>query len=107
MIGPARLEIDATDDHVVVARAFVVAALLAHGAAEDDAMAARLAVSELVTAFVRGSSTRVVVTVPAADRVEIVDEQAPTPDALVMRIASSVAGIESMRDGFRIRLDGR
>lgn len=107
MTGPARLEIDATEEHVVVARAFVVAALIAHGAAEDDVMAARLAVSELVTAFVRGASTRVVVTVPAADRVEIVDEQAPTPDALVMRIASSVADIESVPGGFHVLVGPR
>lgn len=106
MIGPTRLEIDADEGHVVVARAFVAGALRALGAPDRDVTAARLAVSELVTAFVHEGSGRVVVTVPASDRVEVIDDQAPRPGPLAMQVASSVAGIDAMPGGWRIRLGG-
>ncbi|MEX1287109.1 MAG: hypothetical protein AB1Z57_04135 [Acidimicrobiia bacterium] len=106
MTGPARLEIDATDDGVVVARAFVSGVLRSREAPEDDIASARLAVSELVTAFVREDGGRLVITVPEADLVEIVGERPPTPDDIVLRIASSVAGVESTPGGFRIRVGG-
>ena len=106
MIGPARLEIHATEHDVVVARAFVAGALRSLGAPEEDIAAARLAVSELVTAFVRETGGRLVVTVPGTHLVSIVGEHPPKPDDLIMRIASSVAGVESTPGGFRIRVGG-
>lgn len=107
MTDPARLEIDTTEDHVVVARAFVAGALRSLEVPEEDIASVRLAVSELVTTFVREGTGRLAVTVPDADRVEIVGGRPPVPDALAMRIASSVVGIETIADGFRIRLDRR
>jgi hypothetical protein len=105
--GPARLEIDGTDEDVVVARAFVAGALRSLETPEEAVESARLAVSELVTAFVRQAEGRIVVTVPAADRVEVAGAHPPNPDDLIIRIASSVAVIEPTPRGFRIRMGDR
>jgi hypothetical protein len=105
--GTARLEIDATEDAVVVARAFVAGALRTLGTPEEDITSARLAVSELVTAFVGTGPGRLVVSVPEPDRVEIAGGHPPTLDDLGRRIASSVAGVEATSDGFRIRVGDR
>lgn len=107
MSGPARLEIDATEENVAVARAFVAGALRALDASEAAVAAARLAVSELVTALVRDDRHRVVVTAPAPDLVEIVVDRRPELGPLAHRVAASVAGIEPTAGGWRIRVGDR